>query len=167
VTLLPAATYSPSITLTPSPSETASPTLAPKPAWQSTLETQDPNDQYFTVVDGQPHITLKNADQTTTSITLTQESIQSIQTTDSRHPNILTGKDADGNIYLINKEHGSWFTFFHGLAPTMEQFPIVDKSDIPVIIDYLRHQPSLLTPDSQAPELSQMLKSTTGQAFFC
>jgi hypothetical protein len=56
--------------------------------------------------------------------------------------------------------------FYHGAAPTLEQFPVVDKSDIPAIIDYLRSQPSVLTPDSPAPKLVHMLKSPTGQGYF-
>jgi hypothetical protein len=39
--------------------------------------------------------------------------------------------------------------FYHGLAPTWEQFLLVDKARIPDIIAYLRTQPSLLDPYAQ------------------
>ena len=136
--------------MTSSPTITPSPTSTPKSAWQTTLETQDPQDTYFKVVDGQPVITVYDANQTATSIPLTIESIQVIPTADSLHPNILTAKDAEGNIYLFNSDRGAWFTFFKGFAPTLEQFVQIDKSDISIIIDYFRSQPPLVSPDAPA-----------------
>jgi hypothetical protein len=127
------------------------------PAWQKILETQDPQDQFFKVVDGQTVITVYGADLTAKGITLTQESIQSIPTTDSLHPNILAAKDADGNTYLFNKDRGAWFTFFRGLAPSLERFAPVDRSDIPIIIAYLHTQTSLLSPDAKPVELSPIM----------
>ena len=134
--------------MTSSPTITPSPTSTPKSAWQTTLETQDPQDTYFKVVDGQPVITVYDANQTATSIPLTIESIHVIPTADSLHPNFLTAKDAEGNIYLFNPDRGAWFTFFKGFAPTLEQFIQIDKSDIPIIIDYFRSQPPLVSPDA-------------------
>lgn len=56
--------------------------------------------------------------------------------------------------------------FYHGLAPTWEQFPVVDKADISNIIAYLRSQPSLLSPDAPAVEVAQRLSSPDGSGRF-
>lgn len=56
--------------------------------------------------------------------------------------------------------------FYHGLAPTLEQFTKVNRSDIRTIIDYLASQQSLLAPGSKAIEISQILRSSSGEAHF-
>lgn len=57
--------------------------------------------------------------------------------------------------------------FYHGLAPTLEQFTLVDRADIPDIIDYLASQPSLLPPASKAIELSTIgPPSRSGESHF-
>jgi hypothetical protein len=56
--------------------------------------------------------------------------------------------------------------FYRGLAPTLGKFSLVEKADIPSIIDYLRSQPSLLTQDSPAPPISQIVHSKSGEAHF-
>lgn len=49
-------TDTPILTATATPSSTPTPTNTPKPAWQTAMETQDPQDQFFKVVDGAPTI---------------------------------------------------------------------------------------------------------------
>lgn len=56
--------------------------------------------------------------------------------------------------------------FYPGLAPTLEQFTLVDKADIPGIIVYLRSQPSLVSPDASAVEVPQRLSSPNGSGHF-
>lgn len=77
------------------------------PVWQKALETQDPQDKYFKVVDGVPAIDRYDTSEME-SIVLSPESIKNIQTNDSLNPNILTAKDVDGNTYAFNPDHG-WF----------------------------------------------------------
>jgi len=142
------------------------PSPTPEPAWLTAMETQDPKDLYFKVVAGQPVITLYGDNQTATSIFLSKESVQIITTTDSLHPNLLTAKDAGGNIYLFNENRRAWFTFFKGFAPRLEQFVWVDKSDIPVIIDYFRSQPPLVSADAPTAKPLPRMSSPDGSGSF-
>jgi hypothetical protein len=59
----------------------------------------------FKVVDGHPTIITYDINE---SITLDENSIQIINTTDITYPSILAAKDGDGNQYLFNPDHG-WF----------------------------------------------------------
>ncbi len=101
----PTTSSTPVPTITPTPTETA--TLAPKPPWQQTIESQDPQDKFFQIVDGKPVINLYDT-QTTESIILNQESVKKTATTDGLNPNILTAQDTDGNKYAFNPDFG-WF----------------------------------------------------------
>jgi hypothetical protein len=53
-----------------------------------------------------------------------------------------------------------------GLAPSLDQFPAGKKEDISNYIAYLRSHPSLLTPGSLAPDISQIVSSSSGEAHF-
>jgi len=86
---------------------TETPTATPKPAWQQTIETQDPLDSFFKIVDGQPAIDLYDT-QGQESIALSQGTIKIKTTIDSLNPNILTAQDADDNQYAFNPDYG-WF----------------------------------------------------------
>jgi hypothetical protein len=56
--------------------------------------------------------------------------------------------------------------FYHGFAPSLEQFPVVDKADIPKIIAYLRSQPSLLPHGPVTVQLSVRMSSPDGNGHF-
>ena len=90
---------------TPIPNEPPTPT--PKPAWQATVETQDPRDNFFKVVDGKPVFDLYDIT-TQETINLVSETIKITNTTDVLYSNILAAQDADGNNYAFNPDHG-WF----------------------------------------------------------
>lgn len=95
------------VTPTSTETPTSTPTETPKPSWQTAMETQDPKDQFFKVVDGQPTIDRYDIP-AQESIVLAPESIKSVPTTDGLNPNILTAQDAEGNKYAFNPDHG-WF----------------------------------------------------------
>jgi len=60
--------------------------------------------------------------------------------------------------------------FYPGVAPTLEQFPLVDRADIPAIIAYLHTQPSLLSPNAEPITLSPIMTDPNGTkhaAFSC
>jgi hypothetical protein len=105
-------------------------TEAPKPAWQTTIETQDPEDQYFKTVDGTPEINLYNTSEAE-SIKLAPESIKSIETNDGLNPNILSAVDAEGNKYAFNPDHG-WFALPEVQLDynKLEQYTQVDQAFI-------------------------------------
>jgi hypothetical protein len=56
--------------------------------------------------------------------------------------------------------------FYPGLAPALDQFPIVEKADIPSYIEYLRTQPSLLNPDSPSPLILPIVVGSSGESYF-
>jgi hypothetical protein len=56
--------------------------------------------------------------------------------------------------------------FYPGLAPTLDQFPLVDKADIPDFIEFLSAQDSLLDPDSLAPAILPVVHNASGEAYF-
>jgi hypothetical protein len=72
-----------------------------------TVETQDPQDKFFKVIDNKPVIDLYDT-QSQESITLNKDTAKITQTTDGLNPNILTAQDADGNTYAFNPNYG-WF----------------------------------------------------------
>lgn len=87
---------------------TENPTATPKPAWQQTIETQDPQDKFLQIENGQPVIDLYDTKDQQESIGLNLESIKVMATADGLNPNILTAKDADDNQYAFNPDYG-WF----------------------------------------------------------
>jgi hypothetical protein len=168
----PAITPSPTETLTPTATPTFTPTVTetpsptPKPAWLTNLETQDPNDTYFKVVDGQPVISVYDANTLkATSVVLVLKSIQVQQTPGGRYPAVLSGNDQGGNLYLFNKNRRSWFPVFLGVAPSEKQFPWVNKSDLPVIAAFL-HTAPLLHPDAPPVRTSQRYHTDNGRGYF-
>jgi hypothetical protein len=56
--------------------------------------------------------------------------------------------------------------FYHGFALSLEQFPVVDKADIPKIIAYLRSQPSLLPHGPITVQPSVRMSSPDGNGHF-
>jgi PBP1b-binding outer membrane lipoprotein LpoB len=92
---------------TQTPTETLTLTSTPEPAWQTTLESQDPQGKFLQIENGQPTIDLYDT-QTQEKIVLNQETIKITTTTDILNPNILTAQDADGNTYAFNPNYG-WF----------------------------------------------------------
>jgi len=109
------------------PIETA--TLAPKPAWQQTIESQDSQDKFFQIVDGKPVIDLYDT-QSQESIVLNENSINITATTDVLSPNILTAKDADGKQYAFNPDFG-WFQI-----PDVQMDYTKLEKYTPVTVDY-------------------------------
>jgi hypothetical protein len=107
---IPTRTSSPlPATVTPFPTETPTKTMEPtlEPFWQQTIETQDPQDKFFQVIDGKPVIDLYDT-QTQENIVLNQESVKKTTTTDGLNPDILTAQDANNNLYALNPNYG-WF----------------------------------------------------------
>jgi hypothetical protein len=96
-------------TMPPIPGETPTPTATetPQPAWQTTMETQDPQAWFFRVVDGAPVIDPYETP-AAESIVLSQETVKITTTSDGLNPDILTAQDTDGNKYAFNPDHG-WF----------------------------------------------------------
>jgi hypothetical protein len=92
---------------TPTDTPTVTETPTPVPVWQTTMETQDPQGQFFVIVDNQPTIDRYDTP-ATESIVLEKETIKMVETNDTLNPSILTAKDAEGVEYAFNPEHG-WF----------------------------------------------------------
>lgn len=168
-TITPSPTITPTFTFTPTftPTDTETPSPTPKPAWLTNLETQDPNDTYFKVINGQPVISVYDANTLkATSAVLVLKSIQVQQAPGGHYPAVLSGNDQGGNLYLYNKNRHAWFPVFLGVAPSEKQFPWVNKFDIPIIVAFL-HAAPLLHPDAPPVRTSQRYHNPdTGGGYF-
>ena len=143
VTATPLPTDTPKPSPSPSSTPTEAPTATPKPAWQQTLETQDSQDKFFKVENGQitanlycSQVTIKDGQakiesQDQKSIVLDPETIKLTSTTEVLYPNIISAKDAEGNQYLFNPDLG-WFKVPE--VPTDTETKLADYA--PVTEDY-------------------------------